>query len=85
MLINVFSSIDEILLNYVVSILEDLGEENSREVEDAFDADGFCEMMAAYVPEFAALHLPQVCHWIFELEAMLRKVKEDAGKFNTLQ
>ncbi|XP_046683245.1 CUE domain-containing protein 2 [Homalodisca vitripennis] len=71
------SSIDEIVLNYVVSILEELGEENSGEVEDAFDAEGFCEMMAAYVPDFAAIRLPQVCLWMFELEAMLRKVKED--------
>ncbi|KAG8312392.1 CUE domain-containing protein 2 [Homalodisca vitripennis] len=34
-------------------------------------------MMAAYVPDFAAIRLPQVCLWMFELEAMLRKVKED--------
>ncbi|XP_054280598.1 CUE domain-containing protein 2-like [Macrosteles quadrilineatus] len=71
------SSIDEIVLNYVVSILEDLAEENSGEVEDAFDAEGFCEMMAAYVPEFAQIRMPQVCSWMFELEASLRKVKED--------
>lgn len=65
------------MLNYVVSILEELGEENSGEVEDAFDAEGFCEMMAAYVPEFDAIRLPQVCVWMFELEASLRKVKEE--------
>lgn len=75
------SSIDEIVLNYVVSILEELGEENSGEVEDAFDAEGFCEMMAAYVPEFDAIRLPQVCLWMFELEASLRKVKEE-GQLN---
>nr|CAD7393732.1 unnamed protein product [Timema cristinae] len=47
-------SIDEIVLSYVVSILEDLGSESS--VEEAFDVEGFCEMMAAYFPEFSTIH-----------------------------
>ncbi|PSN51769.1 hypothetical protein C0J52_05254 [Blattella germanica] len=65
------SSIDEIVLSYVVSILEDLGTEAS--VEEAFDVEGFCEMMAAYFPEFSTIHHAAVCQWMFELEATLIK------------
>jgi hypothetical protein len=71
------SSIDEIVLSYVVSILEDLGTEAS--VEEAFDVEGFCEMMAAYFPEFSAIHHSSVCQWMFELEATLSQ-KKGKGK-----
>ncbi|GFG31193.1 hypothetical protein Cfor_07614, partial [Coptotermes formosanus] len=67
------SSIDEIVLSYVVSILEDLGTETS--VEEAFDVEGFCEMMAAYFPEFSTIHHAAVCQWMFELEATLSQKK----------
>jgi hypothetical protein len=67
------SSIDEIVLSYVVSILEDLGTEAS--VEEAFDVEGFCEMMAAYFPEFSTIHHAAVCQWMFELEATLSQKK----------
>ena len=69
------SSIDEIVLSYVVSILEDLGTETS--VEEAFDVEGFCEMMAAYFPEFSTIHHAAVCQWMFELEATLSQKKEN--------
>lgn len=68
------------MLSYVVSILEELGGEQSGEVEGAFDAEGFCEMMAAYFPEFSTINLPDVCMWMFELEATLRQ-KRDNGMF----
>jgi hypothetical protein len=71
------SSIDEIVLSYVVSILEDLGTEAS--IEEAFDVEGFCEMMAAYFPEFSAIHHSAVCQWMFELEATLSQ-KKSKGK-----
>lgn len=70
-----FSLIDEIVLSYVVSILEELGAEPSGDVEDVFDAEGFCEMMGAYVPEFSRISLPNVCQWMFELEAKLRQTR----------
>lgn len=74
------SSIDEIVLSYVVSILEDLGTEAS--VEEAFDVEGFCEMMAAYFPEFSTIHHNDVCQWMFELEATLsqKKGKDDESE-----
>lgn len=61
------------MLSYVVSILEDLGTEAS--VEEAFDVEGFCEMMAAYFPEFSTIHHAAVCQWMFELEATLSQKK----------
>ncbi|XP_063220004.1 CUE domain-containing protein 2 isoform X2 [Bacillus rossius redtenbacheri] len=67
------SSIDEIVLSYVVRILEGLGSEES--VEDAFDVQDFCEMLSAYFPEFSTIHHAAVCQWMFELEAMLTKKK----------
>lgn len=66
------STIDEIILSYVVSVLEELGENHNGDLESAFDAEAFCEMMAAYVPEFSGISLPKVCQWFFELEATLR-------------
>lgn len=75
------STIDEIVLSYVVSILEELGDESSGDVEDAFDAEGFCEMMAAYVPEFSTISLPKVCQWMFELEATLRNLCENSESY----
>ncbi|XP_073990366.1 CUE domain-containing protein 2 isoform X1 [Rhodnius prolixus] len=75
------STIDEIVLSYVVRILEELGEETADEIEGAFDAEGFCEMMAAYFPEFATISLPKVCQWMFELEGTLRKTRDNSDSF----
>ncbi|XP_065172231.1 CUE domain-containing protein 2 [Atheta coriaria] len=60
------SLIDEIVLSYVVSILEDVSS------DPVFDVEGFCEMMSAYFPEFESLNHATVCSWMFELEAKLR-------------
>jgi len=64
------SSIDEIVLSYCVSILEELGESNGH---DDFDVEGFCEMMTAFLPEFSSLPHAAVATWMFELEASLRE------------
>ena len=42
------SNVDDIVLEYIVEVLSNLGEEDS-----SFDVDQFSEMIAAYVPEFA--------------------------------
>lgn len=41
-----FSSVDDIVLGYIVSVLEQLGE------DEEFDVDEFVEIMAAYIPGF---------------------------------
>ncbi|XP_076370233.1 CUE domain-containing protein 2-like isoform X2 [Tachypleus tridentatus] len=57
--------IDEIVLSYVMSLLETLG--NVDEVDDAFDVDMFTEMMAAYIPAFSTIKSEAICEWMFEL------------------
>ena len=48
-----FSDIDDIVLNYVISILEDLGD--SENAEENIDVDQFIEMMDAYIPGFGEI------------------------------
>ncbi|XP_031331374.1 CUE domain-containing protein 2-A isoform X1 [Photinus pyralis] len=58
--------IDEIVLSYVVAILEDVSS------DPVFDVEGFCEMMRAYFPEFESINHSTICQWIFELAAKLQ-------------
>ena len=66
---------DEIVLSYVASILEELGSESSQEA-DLFDVESFSEMLTAYFPEFASIPHGAICDWIFELSAQLSKCKQ---------
>jgi len=45
--------VDDVILQYMVSILEELG--NSAASEELFDVDQFVEMMEAYIPGFQAV------------------------------
>ena len=65
------------MLSYVVSILEEMGSdfEDQSASEEAFDVDGFCEMMTAYFPEFSVIEPGSVCTWIFELASSLSSKK----------
>ena len=47
-------SIDEIVLTYVISILEDLGDNSNA--EENIDVDQFVEMMEAYIPGFSSIN-----------------------------
>ncbi|CAH0549087.1 unnamed protein product [Brassicogethes aeneus] len=58
--------IDEIVLSYVVAVLEDISD------DPGFDVEGFCEMMSAYFPEFESINHSTICQWMFDLEAKLR-------------
>lgn len=49
-----YSAIDEIVLSYVISILEDLGDD--KNAEDNIDVDQFTEMMDAYIPGFCNIN-----------------------------
>ena len=44
-----YSALDDVVLDYVVEVLTNLGDAD----ESSFDVDQLCEMIAAYVPEFA--------------------------------
>ena len=45
----IYSAVDDVVLDYVVEVLSNLGDCD----ENSFDVDQLCEMIAAYVPEFA--------------------------------
>ena len=45
----IIRDIDEIVLTYVISILEDLVEESDP--NQTFDSDSFMEMIVAYLPQ----------------------------------
>ncbi|CAO1400785.1 unnamed protein product [Diamesa hyperborea] len=69
------SVVDQIVLEYVVSILEEASQDES------FDVEGFQEMMSAYIEDFAGITPAVICSWIFELESQLsqlNKPKENA-------
>ncbi|XP_023946695.1 CUE domain-containing protein 2 [Bicyclus anynana] len=61
------SVIDDIVLSYVISILEEASQ------DPCFDLDGFIEMMSAYIPKFATIDSTLVCSWVLELEAELSR------------
>lgn len=65
---------DEIVLSYVASILEELGSDAGQ--EDIFDVESFSEMLTAYFPDFASISHTAICDWIFELSAQLSKLKQ---------
>lgn len=68
-------AIDEIVLSYVISILEDLGDD--KNAEDNIDVDQFTEMMDAYIPGFCNIDSVEVCEWMFSLSTTLSNKKED--------
>lgn len=72
------SDIDEIVLNYMISILEDLGD--SENAEENIDVDQFIEMMDAYIPGFASINSVTVCEWMFELASNLSKSQNGDSK-----
>ncbi|XP_033741621.1 CUE domain-containing protein 2-like [Pecten maximus] len=61
--------IDDVVLDYVITILEDLG--NGEDVEENIDVDQFIEMMDAYVPGFGEITSVDICEWMFQLSSNL--------------
>ncbi|XP_071135532.1 CUE domain-containing protein 2-B-like isoform X2 [Mytilus edulis] len=79
-------AVDEIVLSYVVSILEDLGDDQNA--EENIDVDQFTEMIDAYIPGFCNIDSVEVCEWMFSLSTELVKEKGDSTnipKDNTLE
>lgn len=70
------STLDEIVLNYVVTVLENLACETGS-LDDFFDVEEFYEMLSAYFPEFEKIPHTVVTEWIFELVESLRKIKAE--------
>ncbi|KAJ8314596.1 hypothetical protein KUTeg_006746 [Tegillarca granosa] len=61
--------IDDVILSYIISILEDLGDDTNA--EENIDVDQFVEMMDAYISGFATIDSVKVVEWMFELASML--------------
>lgn len=64
------SVVDDIVLTYVTSILEEVSD------DPGFDVDGFVEMMTAYFPDFSGISTATICSWIFQLDAELTALKK---------
>lgn len=75
------SDIDDIVLSYVISILEDLGD--SENAEENIDVDQFIEMMDAYIPGFAEINSVEICEWMFELASVLSKKDQEKEETNS--
>ncbi|XP_067676613.1 CUE domain-containing protein 2-like isoform X2 [Haliotis asinina] len=63
------SCVDDIVLTYLLSILDELGDADNT--EDSVDAEHFCEMMAAYMPGFENINSVGVWEWMFSLSSKL--------------
>ena len=85
--INFFSrDIDEIVLAYVVGILQDLTSTNSAWDEESFDVDAFCEMLTAYIPQTSGVLQTEISDWMFGLVQAQREADDhyNSTKFSNL-
>uniref|UniRef100_A0A1B0CF35 CUE domain-containing protein n=1 Tax=Lutzomyia longipalpis TaxID=7200 RepID=A0A1B0CF35_LUTLO len=74
------SVVDEIVLSYVISILEEASQDPS------FDVEGFIEMMSAYISDFSRIDPGVICTWIFQLESQLMApVVPEGGSIKRVQ
>ncbi|XP_005111139.1 zinc finger protein 2 isoform X2 [Aplysia californica] len=71
------SNIDEIVLSYLLGIMELIGQ---GEVEDCFDLEDVMEMMAAYLPGFEIVDRSSVMEWMFSLSSQLAKGEDTASE-----
>ncbi|XP_067619701.1 CUE domain-containing protein 2 [Eurosta solidaginis] len=68
-----FSVVDEIVLQYVISILEEASQ------DPCFDVEGFVEMMGAYFAEFSSIDQGIICDWIYKLASELNEMEKNQG------
>ena len=82
----VFRDIDEIVLSYVVGILEDLTSNYSVGDEENFDVEDFCEMLTAYLPQTSSIPQPEITTWMFGLVQAQREAEDhyNSTKFSNI-
>ncbi|KOC63103.1 CUE domain-containing protein 2 [Habropoda laboriosa] len=61
------SLIDDIVLSYVVSMVE------KSALEEDLDVDGLCEMVSACLPEFSTIEKEAVSKWLLDIESKLKQ------------
>ncbi|XP_033326308.2 CUE domain-containing protein 2-A [Megalopta genalis] len=65
------SLIDDIVLGYVVSMVEESA------LEEDLDVDGLCEMVSACLPEFSKIEKEAVSKWLLDVESKLREESKE--------
>ncbi|KAH8312435.1 hypothetical protein KR044_010728 [Drosophila immigrans] len=73
-----FSVVDEIVLSYIISILEEASH------DPCFDVEGFVEMMGAYFEEFPTIDQGVICEWIYKLANELTETEKNQGNHNSI-
>jgi len=76
--------IDDIVLAYVVNILEDVASSTRDEEGDAFDVTEFCEMLTAYLPLTESIPAELVTEWMFQLAAEQRELDRAKGSVTNM-
>jgi len=71
--------IDDIVLSYVVSILQDLTSGSYMD-EDSFDVDAFCETIFAYMPTTECITPEEFTEWMFSLAKDQREKAQARNK-----
>lgn len=66
-----FTVIDEIVLSYIISILEEASQ------DPCFDVEGFVEMMGAYFGDFSSIDQGIICDWIYKLANELLQLQKN--------
>lgn len=69
--------IDEIVLNYIIGIIEDLDADGFT---DEAELEQFLEMMEAYIPGFDKIKGPEVIKWMFQLSHDISDKKRSNSK-----
>ncbi|KAM9476958.1 CUE domain-containing protein 2 isoform 1-T2 [Clarias gariepinus] len=72
------STLDDVLLSYIIGVLEDLGSQAS--IEENFDVEVFVEMLEAYIPGFSNIDCVQVCEMMFSLASKLPSARNEELK-----
>ena len=72
----VFREIDDIVLDYVVNIVEDVASSNS---DADFDVEEFCEMLTAYMPQTSDIAPELIADWMFKLANEMREIERSKG------
>lgn len=73
-----FSVVDEIVLSYIISILEEASQ------DPCFDVEGFVEMMGAYFEDFPTIDQGVICEWIYKLASELSAVEKNQGSMDAV-
>lgn len=65
--------IDDIVLGYIVSVLEQIGDEQ-------FDVEEFADIMALHIPCFDTLNREEVCSWMLGLAEKLVYIRKSSNQ-----